>query len=391
VKVLILHQHFKTPLSGGAIRSYYLAKALLGQGVKVSVITGYNGTVYRQELTEGIDIHYLPVPYDNRFGFYGRSVSFVRYVWQTLRLARRFRDYDFCYAISVPLTIGIAARVIKHRYQIPYLFEVGDLWPDAPIQMGFIKNRLFQRALYRLEKSIYQSASSIVALSSEIQKALIVKVAHKTIHLIPNMADTGFYMPQPKQLGFSEKYNVRGKFVVAYVGAAGFANGLEHFVGCANESQRSKLPVHFILCGDGAVLPEIQKNVRELALANFTIVPFQNRDGVREILNIADAAFVSYRPIPVLETGSPNKYFDGLAAGKLIIINFGGWIRKEIEEERCGIYVDQRSPGDFANKLRPFLHESTLLEEYQTSARRLAERKYSRVLLSERFYKIFSS
>jgi hypothetical protein len=31
VKVLILHQHFNTPEKGGAIRSYYLAKALVDQ------------------------------------------------------------------------------------------------------------------------------------------------------------------------------------------------------------------------------------------------------------------------------------------------------------------------------------------------------------------------
>ena len=33
MKVLILHQHFNTPEKGGAIRSYYLAKALVDRGI----------------------------------------------------------------------------------------------------------------------------------------------------------------------------------------------------------------------------------------------------------------------------------------------------------------------------------------------------------------------
>ncbi|MFZ6010103.1 MAG: glycosyltransferase WbuB, partial [Bacteroidota bacterium] len=80
MKVLILHQHFNTPQKGGAIRSYYLAKALISEGMKVIVITAHNQNQYRNENVEGIDVHYLPVSYDNRFGFYKRSSSFLRYV-----------------------------------------------------------------------------------------------------------------------------------------------------------------------------------------------------------------------------------------------------------------------------------------------------------------------
>jgi hypothetical protein len=78
-------------------------------------------------------------------------------------------------------------------------------------------------------------------------------------------------------------------------------------------------------------------------------------------MNITDAAFVCYKNVPILETGSPNKYFDGLAAGKLIVINFGGWIRKEIEEKQCGIYADPQQPTDFVKKIRPFICDQKLL------------------------------
>lgn len=43
MRVVILHQHFKTPQSGGAIRSYYLARALADRGIATVVITAHNG------------------------------------------------------------------------------------------------------------------------------------------------------------------------------------------------------------------------------------------------------------------------------------------------------------------------------------------------------------
>jgi glycosyltransferase involved in cell wall biosynthesis len=389
VNVLILHQHFNTPEKGGALRSYYLAKALVDGGAQVSVITAHNHKEFKKERVEGIDVHYLPVPYYNRFGFVARSWAFLKYVCGAMRLSGQFKDADYCYAMSVPLTVGLAAQWIKRKYSIPYIFEVGDLWPDAPVQMGFVKNYFSQRFLYRMEKSIYKSAESIVALSPSIQAAIEKKVPGKKIHLVPNMADCDFYKPETKKLELEEKFNVREKFVVSYIGAVGLANGLEFFLECAHASHKAELPIHFFICGDGALLERLQGNARQLGLINFSFIEFTNRAGVSELLNVTDAAFICYKPVPILETGSPNKFFDGLATGKLILINFGGWIRKEIEEHACGMYVNPHQPTDFVKKITPFLSDKKLLTAHQHAARQLAEQKYSRQLLSKKFLELF--
>jgi len=391
VKILILHQHFNTPETGGAIRSYYLAKALVDSGMKVVVITAHNEKKYKKEITEGIEVHYLSVAYNNRFGFVARSWSFLKYVKGVIRLAGQFKDFNYCYAISVPLTVGLAAQWIKSRYKIPYIFEVGDLWPDAPIQMEFVNNYFFSEALYLLEKSIYKSAHSVVALSPAIQSAIEKKVSGKKVHLIPNMADCEFYKPERKDPTLEERFQVQNKFVVSYIGAVGVANGLDYFLECANAARKAELPLHFFICGDGALVDRLKKNAQQLSLANLTFLDFTNRNGVQELLNVTDASFTCYKQVPILETGSPNKFFDGLAAGKLIVINFGGWIKNEIEENQCGIYCNPQQPTDFVKKITPFLHEQELLSRYQAASRHLAEKKYSRKQLSAEFAAIFSS
>jgi glycosyltransferase involved in cell wall biosynthesis len=391
VKVLLLHQHFNTPAKGGAIRSYYLAKALVDAGIHVIVVTAHSGNTYKVETVEGIEVHFLAIPYDNRYGFYKRSISFLQYVWRTIVLAGKFRDADYCYAMSVPLTVGIAAMVIRWLYRIPFIFEVGDLWPEAPVQLGYIKNAWFKKALYYLEKKIYRQARAIVALSTAIRSHIEQRISGKSIHLIPNMSDIDFFRVQPKNEVLQRAFKVENKFVVSYIGAIGMANGLGHFLRCAKASKTAGLPVRFLLCGEGALLGSLRQIIIEEGLDNLTIVPFQNRDGVRDVLKITDATFISYQPVPILETGSPNKYFDGLAAGKLIVINFGGWIREEIEANRCGIYVGQDDGEDFVKKITPFLYSEKLVKQYQQSSRAVAESSYSRKMLSERFVKLFQA
>lgn len=397
VKVLILHQHLKTPETGGALRSYYLAKALVDARIEVVFITGWNEKKYEIRNVDGIEVHYLPIAYDNAFGFASRSLSFIRFAFRSYSIARKIKDVSVCYAISVPLTIGLPAIWLKKDKKIPFIFEVGDLWPEAPIQLGFITNSFFKAFLYRIEKWIYRQADSIVALSEPIRNSILKKVPGKKVHLIPNMADCAFYVPIKNKEGIGHPDSnrealsdaINEKFVVSYIGATGIANGLDYFLECARNSAKANLPIHFILAGDGAQLQHLKKSAQQLALSNITFTGLVNRDQVNEIMKVTDAIFVCYKNVPILETGSPNKYFDGLAAGKLIINNFGGWIKNEIEETKCGTSLDPKHPTDFVRKIEPFLHERKLLTAYQASSRQLAEKKYSRSKLSHEFASIF--
>jgi glycosyltransferase involved in cell wall biosynthesis len=388
VKVLILHQYFNTPATGGALRSYYLATALAEKGIETVVITTHNSPERKTEWVDGIEVHYLPIPYSNRFGFFKRVNSFLKFVGSIVKEAGQFKDTNLCYAISTPLTIGLAAIWIKKRYKIPYFFEVGDLWPEAPVQMGIIKNPILKSVLYKLEKSTYKRAKAIVALSEAIKDEIQKKVSGKEIHVISNMADTDFYKPEPKQPGLEAKFSVQNKFVVSYIGTMGLANGLECVIDCAEIAQNQNASLHFFLCGEGAMLDKLKQLAASKSLKNLSFIPAQDRDGVREVLNVTDAVLVSYKQLPVLETGSPNKYFDGLAAGKLMIVNVKGWMKEEVEKNGCGISVS--SSDDLLEKISPFIGNRILLQKSQQASRKLSE-VYSRKELSRSFAEIVES
>ncbi len=358
--------------------------------MEVVVITTHNASNIKTITSEGIEIHYLPVDYNNRYGFFKRIYSFWLFVWHIVKYAGNFRDADVVYAISTPLTTGLAAMWIKLRYKIPYYFEVGDLWPEAPVQMGFIKNPVLKAILYKLEGLIYKKSIAVVALSQPIQEAIEKVAPGLKVPQIPNMADTEFYKPETKRPELEQRFGVQGKFVVAYIGTLGLANGLEYIVHSAQHAQKENMNLHFLICGDGKMHDELQGMIMDKKLTNISLTGFLNRVAVREVLNVADAAVVSYRNLPVLETGSPNKYFDGLAAGKLMIVNVGGWMKHELLQHVCGIAVDPRNPADLVNQLKPFLTDSARLKNYQQNARQLAETTYSRKKIGEHFTTIFT-
>jgi glycosyltransferase involved in cell wall biosynthesis len=390
VKILLFHQHFNTPQTGGALRSYYLATSLAQHGHQVIVITAHANHSRLATRVEGVEVLYLPVPYNNRFSFYARARSFARFVTTACLAAGHYRDADRCYAISAPLTVGLCGLWMKWRFGIPYWFEVGDLWPDAPIELGYIRNPILKSCFLRMERWIYQKAEAVVALSEPIKAVIRGKAPGIRVEQIPNMSDCDYFQPGPRQTAMEERLEAKGKKVVAYLGAMGAANGLSHVLQCVEASQKADLPIRFVFGGDGAMVDDLKNEAREKNLANVTFVGFLNREEVREVLTVADAVFVSYRPARILETGCPNKYFDGLAAGKLIVMNFGGWIRQEVESNKCGFFVDPKAPEEFVTKIRPYLSEPGTWAEAGRQARNLAERSYSRKMLSDCFAAFFA-
>src|SRR6185312_16720347 len=98
-------------------------------------------------------------------------------------------DIDIVYATSTPLSVAIPAMVIKWLKGTPFIFEVRDLWPEVPIQMGAIKNKFIIKLLYKLEKKIYTSAKHVVALSPGMYDGVIkYGISPDKVSMVPNMS-----------------------------------------------------------------------------------------------------------------------------------------------------------------------------------------------------------
>ncbi len=377
--ILYVHQYFKTPEEGGAIRSYYLAKGMVDAGHTVTMLTAHAGAHYKKMFVDGIHVHYLPVAYHQRMNVLARLWAFIKFVLLVCRKASLFRKADLCYVTSTPLTVGAIGLYFQRKFNMPFHFEVRDLWPEAPIQMGVIKNRLTQRLLYRLEKHIYERATSLVALSPGIAQHIRQVVPHQEVNLIPNMSDCGFFSKAERNEYHERQFDVKGKFVVTYFGAMGRVNQLSYFVDAARACQQQRLhEVQFLMVGEGSELAAIRDYAQRLNLRNIRFIPYQNKYGLLSVLNVTDAAYVSFADFPVLQTNSPNKFFDALAAGKLCITNTPGWIADLVEEHQCGFYAPAHQPEQFVAQLSLFVNDRSLLETYQANARRLGEQQFER-------------
>jgi len=379
--ITIYHSYFRSPQEGGGIRSYHLAKKLLKEGHDVKVVSRHN-KLKGEQLVDGIPVTYFHIPYKNEFGVLRRSLVFILFLIRTTWLASK-NKCDLNYIISTPLTNGLIGIVAKSIRKTPFIFEVGDLWPDVPIELGIIKNRSLQRILLALEKKIYQHAVSVVALSPPMKKIIEEKTnGSKKVTSIPNFSDCEFFKPTDPPDAFAKS----GPFKISYIGTFGLANDLGQWLDLAKVLEKDQLPVQIKMMGDGAQKEALKTKIEQEEIGNVELLPYSGYEGVKKLLESTHAVIVSFSKGRILHTGSPNKFFDGLAAGKLIIHNLDGWINDSVTSSKCGLRHDAQEPSSTAKKLKGYVDEPELLNQAQSNSRNLAISEFEKESLLKTWY-----
>lgn len=366
MKIIYLHQYFKTPAEGGGIRSYHIAKKMIENGHQVKVFS-LHATKSGNYSIEGIDIEYLKSDYSNSLSNADRILVFIKYIfWVIFKLAIT-NDYQLIYATSTPITVGIPALIIHFFKSKKFYFEVRDLWPGIPIEMQVIKNSIIKFLLFKLENKIYSHAEKIIVLSAGMQENISKRfptLASKTIN-IPNFSDLEFWQQaMPKKLN--------NRITIIYTGTLGKANNvtqLLNFIQKCNEIAPNQFL--FKIIGDG----KYQFLVKEAMLKyqNIFYQAFLNKqDLIKEFKN-AHFSYISYADFELLHTGSPNKFYDSLATATPVIINFKGWIYDLLNKENVLLFHENHNEIALINNLISIGYEVYKYDEYSKKSIKLAQ------------------
>lgn len=347
--------------------------------------TGSDSSLIKSEKCDGIDVIRIRNRYDNKMNTTRRIVSFLTFMIMSTLVSFRVKEVDLVFATSTPLTVGIPALANKLVRRCEYVFEVRDLWPEFPIQMGAIKSSLAIKALKLFERTIYKHASLIIALSPGMKGPIDdLGFAAKTV-MIPNMAKPKEFYPRPSDPEVNTLFGINPDSIkIVYFGTMGHANNIPHLVDETKYAAEHNLPLQFIFIGDGVQREQAQNDLSDTPENYYIFLGKQNMSSVSAIVNECDISVTSFLDLPILETNSPNKFFDSLSAGKPSAINVNGWIRDIVEQHECGFYVDPTVRGDLVNKSIQLVRDTALYNKNCTNARTLAMEQYDRNMLAKR-------
>jgi glycosyltransferase involved in cell wall biosynthesis len=391
MKIAYLHQYFCTPQMSGGTRSYEFARRLAGEGHEVHVVTTRQdgtGSGWDIEEVDGIFVHWLANRYNNRMGVLRRVWSFLAFsahaAARTVKL-----DADVNLATSTPLTIAVPALVGRIARRTPYVFEVRDLWPEMPIAVGLLRNRCAIRMARLLERAAYKGATRIVALSPGMARGVIdVDGRPDVVAMIPNSCDSMMADATVEQVSRfrTDRPWLQDRPLVVYAGTLGVLNNVDYLVDLAALVKRIDKDVRFLVVGDGARKGAIEARARSRGVLGETFfieAPIAKAE-VPTLMGAADVACALFAPIVEMEKNSSNKFFDGLASGTPVLVNYGGWHRELIKSHGAGLAFQSEPSEDEAFALVRMVRDDRARLEAAAAARVLAA-AFDRDVLFQKF------
>lgn len=386
MKIIYLHQYFNTPEMSGGTRSYEMARRLVAAGHEVHMITSWVKDTDKKdwfnENIDGINVHWYPNPYNNKMSFKSRIQAFFRFAYAAMNKVSKI-PADIVFATSTPLTIAIPAILGARKRKIPMVFEVRDLWPEVPIAMGIL-NKPYQIFLAkRLERWAYRNSSHIVALSPGMKSGILnTGYVENKISVIPNSSDNSLFEVNREDF---EKFRLENTWlphgkIIIYTGTFGLVNNVGVTINLAKELKKRNSDIKILLIGDGLEYEKVyQRAADEGVLNQYLYIRKQvPKNEIPFFLKYAVMASSFAIDLPAIQANSANKFFDALAAAKPILINYGGWQKDILEQNKCGIVAWKKTVEETVNELEAFINNEELYTRACVNAKKLALNDFSR-------------
>jgi glycosyltransferase involved in cell wall biosynthesis len=346
-------------------RPFYMAREWVRMGHTVTIVGASQSHLrskqpeisggFTQQSIEGIRYLWLKTPTYHGNGI-GRVINMLIFLFQLVRFSSQIvkgHKPDVVIASSTyPLDI-YPANYIAQRNRAKLVYEVHDLWPLSPTELGGMSpQHPFIVVMQMAENYAYRVVDHVVSMlpKADVHMREHGMAPHKFSY-VPNGIDvkewegnTGNIPEQHKRI--FERLREKGSFIVGYAGAHGIANALYAVVDSAELLKDKAVTIVFV--GQGPEKEKLEDIVQEKRIENIVFLPAVTKNAIPKILNSMDALYIGLQKQSLFRFGvSPNKLMDYMMAAKPVIhaIDAGNDL---VAESGCGISIPPENPKAIA-------------------------------------------
>jgi len=389
VRLVYIHQHFCTPRGSSGTRSYDVSHHLAEMGHEVTMVCGVLDVggfekppwykPFRKYRMDGFDVIVCNVAYSNYQGYWGRMWAFLWFAFLATFAALMVGKPDLIFATHTPLTVGIPGYIASRIRNVPFVFEVRDIWPEGWITIGLATEKSVSiRMMAVLESFLYKHAAKILLVSKGFEDRLIERgYPQEKLGTILLGADGDLFRRLNPNEEFRRRYDLENKTVAVYTGAHGWGNGLDYILDAA-DCLRSRDNIVFMMIGEGREKPRLKQRAEEMKLSNVRFIDSVSKTELPSILAVCNIGLMLLRNVGRKRLVTPNKIFDYMFTGLPTIVNFDGTTIEMVRNDQTGTFADPNKPENLADKVVYWADHPEEAKAIGSRAREIAYAKYDR-------------
>lgn len=396
---VIISQYFPPEIGGGSQRSIGFAEELKKIGLNIIIVTPFPSYLmhkdevktklrfFEKETVDGLTVYRTFVYASNRGNFIKRILYYISFTFSAAFVTLiKIHKIDFVLTISPPLFTGIVGLFIKYIKSAYFIFDIGDLWPESAIQLGFLKNKYAIKISEKLERTIYRGSDLLNVVTNQTMFKLKAKYHFiKSIQLVPNFVDTEQIKKKEKSIELMEGLNLRGKIVLGYAGNIGSAQGLKIITNAAKLTLENP-QIAYLIIGEGVDRYLIQNEINQNKLKNVILINPVSREKIKDYISLFDAVIISLVKNELFLMTIPSKLYESMAAELPVILCVDGEARRIMEKYDCGLFVEPENATMLAEKINYLYNHKVFASELGKNGRVGAIKEFDRKLVITNFY-----
>ncbi len=328
MNILLVNHYAGSPELGMEYRPYYMSKSVSDLGHSMFILAADQSHLRKSVPAAGYqsidEVEYLWLgskPYNGN-GF-SRVLNLFSFLIEAIKKASEIIKWstpDVIVASSTYPLDNYLAHYLAKKCGAKVVYEVHDLWPLSPMEIGKIsKWHPFMMLLQAAENYAYKNANQVISMLPNTLEYMAQHGLDKDkYHYIPNgiyLADEVSALPLPAEhITLLTALRLQGKTLVGYAGGHAKSNALHKLI----ESAKSLPELDFVLVGDGIEKKILQQQASSLENVHF--LPAIHKRQVPTFLDECDILTLVWNESPLYRFGvSPNKVFDYMLARKPIV------------------------------------------------------------------------
>ena len=388
LRVLMINQVFYPDVAATAQHAHDLSRSLVASGHEVSIIAsralyGQKGAALpAYEEIDGIRVHRVGRSFFGKASILARLFDFgYFYLAATVKvLALRKHDVSICF--TTPPFISLLGWFLRCVKGTKMVYWVMDLYPDVPVACGVMKEgSLVTRFFESINRFCLRKSDAVVALGRCMHERILQKsIDPERVHIIGVWTDSEEVKPVPRSTNrYRKEWDIGDRLLVMYSGNFGLGHDVDTFLGAAERLAEDDR-IRFAFVGGGKKKGIVEAFVRDAGLRNTVLAPYQPREQLDELLSAGDCHLIS------LLSGAegvmvPCKLFGVLAAGRpaLFIGSSQSEIARVIDEEACGVTIDQGDVDALVGAIQSYAESPDLLQSQGDAGREALVRTHATV------------
>jgi colanic acid biosynthesis glycosyl transferase WcaI len=250
---------------------------------------------------------------------------------------------DVVMTVAPALVCAPAGWLVARLCGAKAWLHIQDFEVDVAFQMGLLNGKWLQNLVLGIERWLLRRFDVVSSISGSMVERLHQKgVLPQKARFFPNWVDLGHVKPLDAPSPYRAELGIAlGAKVALFSGTLGGKQGLMVIPDAAHHlAQRPDIV--FVICGDGAMKPQLEDAARQLP--NLLLLPLQSFERLGYLLGLADMHLLPQSP-EAEDLVLPSKLTGMLASGRPVIATCRAGTGIATVVSQCGLVV---APGDSA-------------------------------------------